>query len=38
MDFGTSVTTHLAVDDAVAATRAALSDQGFGVLTAGLRS
>ena len=33
MDYGRTVTTQLDFDDAVARTRAALSEQGFGVLT-----
>ena len=33
MDYGTTIRTSLDFDDAVARTRAALSDQGFGVLT-----
>jgi uncharacterized protein (DUF302 family) len=33
MDYGTTVTTDLGFEEAVAATRAALAEQGFGVLT-----
>jgi len=33
MDYGTTVTTDLSFDDAVARTREALQEQGFGVLT-----
>jgi uncharacterized protein (DUF302 family) len=33
MDYGHTVSTHLNFDDAVARTRTALSEQGFGVLT-----
>ena len=33
MDYGTTIRTNLDFDDAVARTRAALSEQGFGVLT-----
>ena len=33
MEYGHTVSTHLDFDDAVAQTRAALSEQGFGVLT-----
>ena len=33
MDYGTSVTTNLSFEDAVARTREALQEQGFGVLT-----
>jgi uncharacterized protein (DUF302 family) len=33
MDYGTTITTTLGFDEAVQRTRAALADQGFGVLT-----
>lgn len=33
MEYGTTITTALGFDEAVAATRAALAEQGFGVLT-----
>jgi len=33
MDYGTTITTTLGFDEAVQKTRAALADQGFGVLT-----
>ncbi len=33
MEYGTTVTTSLSFDEAVERTRAALADQGFGVLT-----
>jgi len=33
MEYGTTITTTLGFDEAVAATRAALAEQGFGVLT-----
>ncbi len=33
MDYGQTISTHLDFDEAVARTRAALSEQGFGVLT-----
>lgn len=33
MEYGTSITTHLGYEDAVARTREALAEQGFGVLT-----
>ncbi len=33
MDYGSTITTTLGFDEAVQKTRAALADQGFGVLT-----